>query len=395
MNARILLILVALTLLSVAGAVFLLQSDEPSQSTAGAAVVIVDDETDLTTMLPAGTDFVDRQAIESSAGPLADPSAQTLVADHLAAVIEGRVISRSGQPRVGATVEAFTQDSEGFQYQLQPSGSATETDGSGEFSLVGVPSSQPLMLEVQADNAAPLYIEVGGVAPGESRQLGDLLVSSGTTLVGLIADETGRSLPNATIDVFDTGAQGDGPNGSRPVASAVSDGSGEYQIEFLAQRQYSIHAGLDGYTPMTSVLAFVLGGAGPEWRQNFTLWKADKIIAGRVIAADGSGLPEIEMRLVQRQKGGLNTYFTVVGQTDDRGEFRFDEVPKGLFDVTLNGAQWYIDGPLRLEAPRTDHEIIMHPSLTVNGQLTTLGELPERFTVTVTPDGRTGARLLQ
>jgi len=333
--------------------------------------------------------------MDLAAQPLAPVQGETLQADHLAAVLEGRVLSPSGQAVSGATLEIFTQDENGFQFQLQSTGLQTTADQSGHFALVGVPTGPALVIEARAPNAAAIQIDVLAMEQGESRQLGDLILSSGTLLVGLVRDEDGQPLPNALIEVYDTGTRGSGPNSSRPVATALADGAGEYRVNFLSQRQYSIHASLEGYTPMTSVLAFVLGGAGPEWRQNFTLWTADQLLAGRITTAAGLGLADVEMRLVKRQQGGLNTYFTVVGHTDQRGEFLFDEVPEGLFDVTLNATDWYIDRTLRLESARTDHEIIMHPSLTVNGQLTAVGSLPEQFTVTVKPDGRTGARLLK
>lgn len=395
MNARILFGLVAVTLIAVAGALLLLQTDEPVPSAPGGPAAIAAQPTERSTSLPPAQQPGARQAIEGPSQTLPSADAESLVPDQLAAVILGRVVGPAGQPRIAATVEVFLPDTEGFQFQLQATGLIAKTDGAGEFTLVGVPSHRALIVEARADNAAPMQVDVASMATGESRHLGDLLLSSGTMLIGLVRDEGGQPLPNALIEVFDASTGGGGPNGSQPVAVARSDGSGEYRVEYLAQRQYSIHAGLEGYTPMTSVLAFVLGGAGPEWRQNFTLWRADTILAGRVIAADGRGIPDVELRLIKRQKGGLNTYFTVVGHTDEQGAFQFDDIPEGLFDVTVNAAQWYIDRTLRLESPRTDHEIIMHPSLTVRGLLSAVADLPERFAVTVKPDGRTGARLLQ
>ena len=394
-NARILFSLVAVTLISVAAVVLLLQDDAPGVSQPGGAVALAEtDQGRSTTLSPSGESAA-RQTMDLATEPLAPVLGETLQADHLAAVLEGRVLSPSGQAMAGATLEVFTHDEGGFQYQLQTTGLQVTSDQSGHFALVGVPTGPVLVVEARAPNAASIQVDVPGMEPGESRQMGDLVLSTGTLLVGQVRNEDGQPLPNALIEVFDTGTRGGGPNSSRPVATALCDGAGEYQVNFLSQRQYSIHASLEGYTPMTSVLAFVLGGAGPEWRQNFTLWTADQVMAGRIITAAGLGLPDVEMRLVKRQQGGLNTYFTVVTQTDERGEFLFDQVPDGLFDVTLSATDWYIDRTLRLESARTDHEIIMHPSLTVHGQLSAVAELPEQFTVTVKPDGRTGARLLK
>ena len=395
MNARILFALVAVTLISVAGVVLLLQADEPALSQPGGAVALAETSPGRSTTLSPSGPTAPRQVLDLGAEPLAPVHGETLQADQLAAVLEGRVLGPSGQPLAGATLEVFTQDEGGFQFQLRTTGLETTADQAGYFTLVGVPTELLLVIEARALNAAAMQVDVSAMEQGESRQLGDLVLSSGTLLIGLIRNEDGQPLPNALIEVFDTGTQGGGPNSSRPVATALSDGAGEYKVHFLSQRQYSIHASLEGYTPMTSVLAFVLGGAGPEWRQNFTLWTADQILAGRIISAAGLGLSGVEMRLVKRQQGGLNTYFTVVDHTDERGEFRFDDVPEGLFDVTVSSAEWYINRTLRLESPRTDHEIIMHPSLTVHGQLSVTGTQPAQFTVTVKPDGRTGARLLK
>jgi protocatechuate 3,4-dioxygenase beta subunit len=394
-NTRIISALVLVTLVAVAGALFVLQAVQPAVDDVGGPSTVQEQSRERPTILPAANSGGDRTAIDIS--PVLPPITEVespLIPENLPAIVMGRVVGTEGQPIFGAAIEVFARPEDGVKFRLEPMGMRSQTDAAGLFDVI-VPGNRTVVIEARSNHAAPAHVQVAGVSPGEARDLGDLMLKSGTALHGTVRNDDGRPLHAARVTVFDASMVGDGPLGTRPEGEAITDSAGTYRIDYLGHHQYSIHAELDGYSPMTSTLAFVLGGDGTEWEQNFTLWPAEQILAGQVVSADGTGIPDVELRLIKRQTSGLNNYFTAVGQTDEHGQFLFDEVPAGLFEVKVDSPDWYTDQTVRLEAPRTNHSIIVHPALTVFGQLSVTGAMPKQFTVTVRPDGRTGARLLK
>lgn len=393
MNARILILLVVVTLLALGGALVLL---DEGGGTAGAGTATVGDLT--------GDEGPPPEILAPTAGPddrLAGltpdegPREGLVTSASGAGMVSGRVVGRGGQARPDAELIVYRTLDGDLRGRHQAVAMPFPVDAEGRFLLPGLPLDTVLLLEAKAPGAAPAHAELAPLAAGETRDVGELVVQSGIRLVGQVLNADRQPLQGALVTVTDVALAGPEGGDGQEVARAETDAEGRYAISDLAQRQFKIQAQAEGHGAMTSVLAFVLGGAGPEWTQDFVLQPADHVLAGTVEDASGNGLPGVSLRFVQRTPGAGGAYYNVTALSDQAGAFAITAVPAGLYEVTVSAAEWYVDGPVRLEAGTVDHRIRMHPALVVTGTLSTShGEPPSRFSVSVRPDGRTGARLL-
>ena len=379
-----LLALVVLTLAGLAGALLLLGSDgEPGH----ADPLRAEASSRAERSMPLPEAEADRRTLPQALGAAEAAPGRSLHASGVApAGIEGRVVDRAGSPRPAAQVSVWRAVESGFAGLFEPTGALVLTDGQGRFELHAVPIGVNLALEAVDDDSAPSRVPVRALHPGELRPVGDIVLGPGTTLVGRVLDQDGAPLEGATVSVRE--GVDDGP----ALRSSTSDADGRYAVPHLAPRQYGIQAACPGYATMESVQAFVLGPSGPEWIVDFTLPRADRTMQGTVVDSMGGPLPDVGLRLLRRVTAG-GAHFLADTRSDADGRFLIEGLPDGSFDVSVDSPDWYLDHTLQLEAD-SGQLIRLHPSATVLGELVTSGAPPERFTITVKPDGRTGARTL-
>jgi len=341
---------------------------------------------------PASSDalpppLLGRELTDELAEPRPDRGQPLRSGGQAPAVIEGRVVDRAGTPRAGATISLLVADASGFAAQFKPTGSSIEADSEGRFRLIHPPLGRALAVEASHAASAPTRVPVRPLDPGETRLLGDLMLSAGTTLTGQVSDELGAPLPGARVELRE--GVGAGPL----LGAAIADESGHYELPHLAPRQYALRASAEGHATMESVQAFVLGAAGPIWTVDFELPRAQSELRGLSTDAMGTPVPGVRLRFLLR-RAGSSAHFSTSCTSDEQGRFALRDLPEGRYDVGVESSEWYLALSLGLHTGPEEQAVRVHAALAIRGLLLAHGaEVPE-FHVTVKPDGRSGARLL-
>ncbi|MCB9897603.1 MAG: carboxypeptidase regulatory-like domain-containing protein [Planctomycetes bacterium] len=311
----------------------------------------------------------------------------------LPARIRGEVVDRSGHGIEGAAVALLGVDDMGLAKSYVATDLRADCEPDGRFDLVGVPADTLVVAEARAPGFAPATSAPFRVPPAGNRDLGRLVLDPGTKLTGRVTDMAKAPLEGAVVRVDEMGRT-DAAGDPLPVASAVTDAEGRYEVEGLATRQYGLAVTHEGYSEVDLVLSFVLGRSD-VWVQDVEMETADSVLGGVVLSSDDMPVAGLELRVLRRRPTGAS-YFTATTVTGDDGTFLFPSVSAGRYELELRSPLYYLATPEKLEAGFTDHRVRVHPALTVLGRMITetATPLPRRFEVTARPDGRTGAALL-
>jgi hypothetical protein len=306
-----------------------------------------------------------------------------------AAGLSGRAVDRARRAVSGARVLVHLGQPPGTVRGELVAESAS--DDQGRFLLTDLPSGRPVVLELTHEAYAPTGLVELSLTAGEVTELGDLVLTTGVSLSGMISDTAGNPLADALVGIEEV-------SGERRPATAWrrqthSDATGQYVVEHLAARQYQLGVQLEGYESQSTVVSFGLGAPPESWRQDFRLGRADSRLGGLLIGPDDRPVPLVDLRL-SRRLSGSNSYVLLHGSSDAEGSFRFESLAEGTYRLELDAAEHYVDRPPDLESGRLDHVVRVQRARTITGWLSCEGELPTAFTVTVRPDGRTGAGLL-
>ena len=306
------------------------------------------------------------------------------------ALVVGRVISRSGNAQEAAHVRAVLVERDGFLERFVSTEVAAGTDAEGRFALVGVPAGKPIGVEVTHPDFAPAIVAPFRVAAADERDIGDIVLQSGTTMRGRVTDTDEAPLPDATIEIYDFSRPTNDPGAL--AGAAVTGSDGVYEIHHLAQRQYTVMASREGYAPVETVLSFVLGSPAAGWEQDFILEEAALPLGGTVFDDQDQPVPDVGLRLVRRAFGSA-AYFSTSRRSDADGRFLFEALPEGKFDLTVESPSHYLAANRKIESGDTEKRIYVKPALSVLGRLVA-APMPTAFRVTAKPDARTGAGLL-
>jgi hypothetical protein len=303
------------------------------------------------------------------------------------ATLEGRVVDRAGTPRGRARVTLLMATGASFAAQMEPTGTVIEVEPDGRFVMQGPPLGRRLAVDVQDDSSAPTRIPVRPLDPGETRLLGDIVITTGTTLSGRVTDTDGVPLPGARVQVREGVGFGD------PIAETLADADGSYAVEHLAPRQYALRASADGHATLESVQAFLLGATGPSWTVDFKLPPAQSVLKGRTVDPMQVPVGDLALRLLLRRSGS-SAHFATGVRSDADGYFELTDVPEGRYDVSVDSPDWYLATSQDVVAGTPGESVRVHAAMSLLGSLVVNGPPPARFDVTIKPDGRSGARLL-
>ncbi len=305
--------------------------------------------------------------------------------------VTGRVVDRSGHAVAQARVAAFArEDDPPFRTRRDLERHAA-TDGEGRFRLLGLPAGPDLGLEVEHADFAPAVREAFRVTPGGDVDLGDIVLEQGLVLHGTVTGHDGQPLPGATVTVADVTALLGRPDARAP-RSTSTDEQGRYAFAHLAPRQYEVEASAPGHGSASLVLSLVLGGALADWRQDFQLEHADARLGGWIYGPDDAPVAGAPLVLSRKQPRG-QAYLLKRGQSGDDGRFLFTDVPDGVYQLSLDAPDHYLDRPAELSAGREDHVVRAQAAVVVHGRVVAHPP-PAGFRLVVHADGRSGAGLL-
>lgn len=331
------------------------------------------------------------------ADPDEDPSAVVrpmLEGLQLVARLTGLVVDGAGAPVPGARVTLLHVEEEVLSRRYVTTETSDVTEDDGHFLVAGAPPGRPIALEAQAPGFAPTTTVPVTVESGQARDMGRIVLERGTLLTGRVSDALGEPLADALVRVHEVGRIDEGNGEPTLFGEALSDAEGRYAIDGLATRQYAIEGSREGYATSQVVLSFVLGRS-ETWVQDIELHAADAELSGVVLSPYDEPVPGILLRVLLRQPKGA-AYFATSTVSDADGAFHLPGLAEGRYDIEVVSSEWYLASPLKLTTDFGVHTVRVHPGLAVQGRLHSDAglALPRTFEVTIQPDGRTGAALL-
>ncbi len=248
--------------------------------------------------------------------------------------LAGRVVTAEGTPVADCQVWYAPQVAQPQQGQPGPwmMPKAVVTDGDGHFALATLfPGACDVRVEPPAsaqDRWAPAVVTNKVVSSGQTTDLGDVVLTSGGTIVGKVVDgETGKPLADVSVSVNTAEARS-------MVArwQTNTDAEGRYDIR-VPVAAYQVRARLQGYAqrgaePWQPKDVSVEDGARVEC--DFQLHPLF-VVEGRLLLPDGSPAGNCTIR------GTTSANPYLHARTDGTGRFRLERVSPGeKVDITAS-----------------------------------------------------------
>lgn len=232
--------------------------------------------------------------------------------------VEGVVVDAAGKAIVGAVVRVGTGQTDGIRSTDQgapPLPAQVRCDEAGRFLAIGVPSgTQPIM--VRAASMSPWRSTVE-VMPGVTSAV-RATMTPGVTCRGVVRDEAGQPVADATVSVGGVGEF------TRFEVASAADGA--FVLQGLPAGDVEVAATKD---KVGKASARVSGEPGTEVRSDLVL-SAGLTLRGRVVDEAGAPLRGVDVRCVAEGPGGR---WGGSGFSDAQGRFAVTECPPGR---TLN-----------------------------------------------------------
>lgn len=286
--------------------------------------------------------------------------------------VEGVLLDPSGEPLVGAEIEARPRRG-ALDVQLRRGISRSD----GSFDVVGLPPDTLWVLRVTADELPRQYLggaygigdalEIGGEA-GERVQLDDEVLLGGITVRGAVSGP-GGPLGGAAVSVFS----------QSQIRSTRSDDAGRYTVSGLPPGEITAWVDADGhgraYWPDSVVPGDRLSveGEGTEVEDFDVRAPLEATVSGRITGVDD--LEGINVLWVH-ESGTVGLGAT----TDESGSFSLAQVPPGRWNLNVRGeVQGVVTGLVGGEEPQvweiTEGESLsvqaeVRPAVTISGVVT-------------------------
>lgn len=234
---------------------------------------------------------------------------------------------------------------------------------------------------------------------------------AGASVAGLVVDEaTGAPVRKAGVELLRVGEGG-------MSAQDVTDAQGRFGFSNLPPGKYRLRGEKDGYAPKMLgakhlgqpgvILTLAEGDARWDLQLAITPFGA---ITGRVHDGDGDPLEFAQVEILQRgwRRGKLEWQSRGTSGTDERGEYRVQDVPAGEYFVMANelqrrrsGEQYSIYGvqiypgadrisqatPVEVKAGREtggiDFRLVLRPAVALKGRVQAPPDVPENVPVQV------------
>jgi len=239
------------------------------------------------------------------------------------ATLEGYVVDAvTGEP---VTDFEFGEIRGAYSYMVKSAASTRSfqraQNAEGRFVVENISRSFTFIL-VRAMNYEPYFIQVGNIQPEEHFTQVEVRLDPAPGVFGSVIDDAGGPVEGAVIVLGAVFHQNDG---AIDRAEAYSDVNGEFQLDF-APTGARVSAYKNGY----SVGSGVITDDGDGGRSvNITL-NSGGVVEGVVTRA---GVAQVGERVRMKQS---NFTWVEMG-TDERGHYRFSEVPAGDAEVNAMG----------------------------------------------------------
>jgi protocatechuate 3,4-dioxygenase beta subunit len=255
----------------------------------------------------------------------------------------------------------------------------------GEWVLREAPVDREVILEASRPGLPRGESDTLRLAARERKEKVAIVIPRGITVTGRVTTRDRLPLANAMVEARTRDA-GQGPQvivrriGAVDASEGVRTGSdGAFTMQ-LAAGTYDLIADADGYAPETSRAVEIRGEVEPI---TFELGEA-VTVSGRVVRADGSGVPDVNVAPISSSSSSV--------MTGPDGSFIIEELPRGPVTLMALKAADYIREMASVEAPASNVEIKIPAGGTVRGRVLEKGSKKPVTDFRVGPSGeRRGA----
>lgn len=251
---------------------------------------------------------------------------------------------------------------------------AQTTDAEGAFNFPRLP-----FLTYEIHVLAPPFAErsVRQALPHETEV--EIVLEDGATLSGRVIQDNGRGVGGLTVSVrSEEGGRMARFTAMRRAREVVTERDGSFSVSGLIAGEVMVMVEGPGYLRETvSGVQASLDGTEPLE----IIVRPGAVIAGRVTDEQGRALPDIQVRARELReddgrfgrgggRGGFGRGFFGGNPetTDSNGEFRFDRLEAGKYQLTLTG-EGYARTEQEAETGQTDLKIRMEVGQSISGRV--------------------------
>lgn len=286
-----------------------------------------------------------QQAVKVSSAGFEDASAD-VVAKEEPETIE---IALTGTAKLTGTVKDASEKKPIPNAEIQIKGTelAAKTDEQGQYEISGIPGGDATVQIVgrgYRQQERPQTFEVGKAA------LLDVELKGGTILSGLVMDElSNRPIAKAQVQLVGS------------TQKTETDNEGRFRFEDVVAGPKSLSINADGYQPTEQKTELK---TDEEAALEIGL-QGDAVLVGKVVSAVDE--TPIQGANVQLADGSREA------QTDAKGEFRLENVPSGLKDITVSQDGYQTANVSRTMASgeETNVEVVLRGAAQLTGTVTT------------------------
>jgi 5-hydroxyisourate hydrolase-like protein (transthyretin family) len=263
--------------------------------------------------------FTDDGYGSSSASIFAPPNdtrVVNFVLEPFPATVEGTITSESGNPLADVAVRLL--DVYGVTVRV------VATDVNGFYRIIGFTEGQYLITAIIPDyQRQQVSVDAG---PGETVTADIFLVPEPGQILGVILDEQTLSpLVGAQLEVYAPGA-------ATPIARRTTGAQGDFLIEGVAPRSYTLNAYQLNYTTRSTG---VIVKSNVTTNIQFALIPNPASLSGTVTDNNGTPISNVSVRVVSETDNEIGN-----GITDLDGNFVIGNLPEGAYTVVA-GAKNY------------------------------------------------------
>jgi uncharacterized GH25 family protein len=189
------------------------------------------------------------------------------------AMVSGSVVNSAGKTVERARIMARRKGAN-TQVPITVGSAVTEADGS--FRIDSVEAGAETWLTVMSSEYLEAESNLFSIAPGEQLDIGQLLVTLGGSIAGVVVDPEGRGVAGASVAI-----RGESDTEFNPVKTATTDNRGQFRVAGLDAGQTALQAKSTQF--LDAVVEGVVVQEGQETREVRIQLRRGNRIAGLIV----------------------------------------------------------------------------------------------------------------
>jgi hypothetical protein len=288
--------------------------------------------------------------------------------------LTGRILDRNRVSVEGAQVSLHRGFSGLMGASLHDLGHIVTTDGKGRFRFEEVDEEAQIVVRVTGPGFKATESGPHSVFAREVNDIGSIVVSPGVTVAGVVLDQDGRRIPDATVRLESGSTPSFGEPETPPLRQATTDENGRFSLEHAPGPPFIVTVSAEGFARG----GVAHGSAGDGFQELYEVTirlTAGAHFRGRVLAAeDDHPLPGVDVRVQSSSQGNAARSYTV---TDSEGRFEVDDMPRGRV-LVLSDSPDRVENRITIEAAQFDDEAILRlkPTFAIEGRVVDPDERP-------------------